>query len=63
LSFIENHMHDSEHGEWYGRLAPDGQLRRPPGDDKGWEWKASYHNLRALVLTSDRIARRLGETG
>ena len=63
VSFVEDHMRDAEYGEWYGQLTPDGGLRWPPGDDKGWEWKASYHNVRALVLTSDLIARHLGERG
>jgi hypothetical protein len=29
-------------------------------DDKGGEWKASYHELRALVLTADWIRHAAG---
>jgi len=58
LGFIESQW-DVEHGEWFWGVHSDGSLSRR-GDNKGEEWKASYHNLRALVGCEDSIARLLG---
>jgi mannobiose 2-epimerase len=57
LDFIEAHQVDREFGGWYWGALEDGRLG-PRGDNKGEEWKASYHELRALVLTSEWITRR-----
>lgn len=55
LSFIERFQSDAEYGGWYWGVTPEGALG-PRGDKKGEEWKASYHDTRALVFTSDWIA-------
>ncbi len=57
LSFIENYQRDAEHGEWYWGITEAGAVG-PRGSNKGEEWKASYHNVRALLFTSDWIAER-----
>jgi len=57
LDFIEQHQRDREHGGWFWGIREDGSLGER-GDDKGGEWKASYHELRALVLTADWIRAR-----
>jgi cellobiose epimerase len=57
LDFIEAHQVDREFGGWYWGALEDGKLG-PRGDNKGEEWKASYHELRALVLTSEWITGR-----
>jgi cellobiose epimerase len=57
LDFIEDHQVDRKFGGWYWGTLEDGKLG-PRGDNKGEEWKASYHDLRALVLTSEWITRR-----
>lgn len=54
LGFIETHLFDPKHGEWYWGVAPDGSLG-PKGDDKGSEWKASYHALRATLFLQEWI--------
>ena len=47
LQHIEQVQADSEFGEWYGRVGGDDLL---PGDlNKGHEWKASYHTVRATI--------------
>jgi len=58
LDFIEQHQRDREHGGWFWGIREDGSLGAR-GDDKGGEWKASYHELRALVLTADWIRARV----
>ncbi len=45
LQFVENHMADRERGEWWAQV--DSNLR--PGGGKAHEWKAAYHNGRAMV--------------
>lgn len=52
LSFIEQHLRDREYGEWYWSTLADGSPSSHP-PNKGEEWKASYHGLRALVFASD----------
>jgi mannobiose 2-epimerase len=41
-------------GEWYWGNLPDGSIG-PRGTNKGEEWKASYHDLRALVFVGDWV--------
>jgi mannobiose 2-epimerase len=55
LDFIERYQADSEFGGWYWGVTEDGNIG-PRGDGKGEEWKAAYHDLRALVVTSEWIA-------
>jgi mannose/cellobiose epimerase-like protein (N-acyl-D-glucosamine 2-epimerase family) len=59
LEFIEVHQRDRRHGGWYWGTREGGGLCAQ-GGDKGGEWKASYHELRALVFTSDWIRQAVG---
>ena len=59
LGWLETGGHDAEFGEWYFAVNPDGSVGQR-GDHKGELWKASYHNLRALVLTEDWLRELLG---
>jgi mannobiose 2-epimerase len=54
LTWIETNQVDREYGEWYWGITPDGKVG-PRGDQKGEEWKAEYHALRATLFTSDWI--------
>jgi mannobiose 2-epimerase len=54
LDFIESYQRDRRYGGWFWGIGEDGRVTAR-GDDKGGEWKASYHELRALLLTSDWI--------
>jgi mannobiose 2-epimerase len=58
LDFIEQKQRDPEYGGWYSGILPDGSLGSQ-GSTKGSAWKASYHELRALVFTEDRLRSRL----
>jgi mannobiose 2-epimerase len=58
LDWIEGPARDPEHREWYWGVYPDGRMG-PRGDHKGELWKASYHNLRAVLLTQDWIEEAL----
>jgi cellobiose epimerase len=49
---------DPTGGEWYWGHWPDGSMG-PRGTLKGEEWKASYHDLRALVYSGDWISDAL----
>jgi mannobiose 2-epimerase len=53
LEWLEVHR-DAEYGEWFWGLLPDGSIGSH-GENKGQEWKESYHNLRALIFTADWI--------
>lgn len=53
--FIDEHMIDHEHGDFYNETTREGAL---VGDDrKATQWKACYHTGRALM----NVARVLGE--
>jgi mannobiose 2-epimerase len=52
--YIEEHLVDRVHGEWFWRIAPDGRL--DPTLPKVSEWKGPYHGSRACL----EIMRRLG---
>jgi mannobiose 2-epimerase len=43
--FIEEHMVDSDCGEWHGGIAPDRTAR----GDKANAWKLGYHNGRSMI--------------
>jgi cellobiose epimerase len=45
FEFIEEHLVDSENGEWHHIITPDGTIR----GDKASPWKAGYHNGRAVI--------------
>ncbi|AHF94377.1 hypothetical protein OPIT5_13770 [Opitutaceae bacterium TAV5] len=55
--FIQNHLIDPRYGGWYREVAADGTLIPGPGSAKGWQWKAAYHETRALLLAIDRLKR------
>ncbi|MDR1284161.1 MAG: AGE family epimerase/isomerase [Opitutaceae bacterium] len=55
--FIQNHLIDSRYGGWYREVAADGALLPGPESAKGWQWKAAYHETRALLLTIERLRR------
>lgn len=54
LDFIEVHQRDRRYGGWFWGIREDGRVG-DHGEDKGSEWKASYHELRALLTTADWI--------
>jgi mannobiose 2-epimerase len=60
LDFIETRLRDNANPgtEWFWGLTKDGAVNAR-GDAKGEEWKASYHNSRALTFTERWIARCL----
>jgi mannobiose 2-epimerase len=51
--YIEEHLVDRAHGEWFWRIGPDGRL--DPTLPKVSEWKGPYHGSRACL----EIMRRL----
>ncbi|MDR1283772.1 MAG: AGE family epimerase/isomerase [Opitutaceae bacterium] len=55
--FIQNHLIDPRYGGWYREVAADGTLIPGPGSAKGWQWKAAYHETRALLLTIEHPRR------
>jgi mannobiose 2-epimerase len=54
LEFIEDNQADREFGGWFWGITEDGKIG-PHGDNKGEEWKAAYHDLRATVFTVEWI--------
>jgi len=52
LDWIETHQTDLQYGGVYWGVLPDGTLGNH-GDIKGDPWKASYHDLRALLFAAD----------
>lgn len=55
--FIETHVVDREHGEWFARLGADNRpLRDDAGDLKMGPWKGPYHNARACLEVLRRVA-------
>lgn len=51
--FIERHVVDRDHGEWFWRVARDGTP--DPTEPKVSEWKSPYHNVRACLETIRRL--------
>ena len=49
--FCEKQQIDWKNGDWYARIAPDGQ----PGGDKASPWKGAYHNGRAMIESLIRL--------
>ena len=45
-TFVDEHMADWEHGEWWGSVTPEGGAQ---GGNKAHAWKCGYHNGRALI--------------
>lgn len=56
--FIEAHVIDREHGEWFSVLSREGEpLPDHPASKKMGPWKCPYHNARACL----EVMRRVGE--
>jgi mannobiose 2-epimerase len=53
--FARHHLVDEDFGEWYFRVAQDGQPY--PGDDKVGMWKCPYHGARACFEVIERANR------
>jgi mannobiose 2-epimerase len=51
--FIENHLVDRVHGEWFWRITPEGRV--DPTLPKVSEWKGPYHGSRACLETLHRL--------
>ena len=51
--FIEQHLVDRVHGEWFWRITPEGQV--DPTLPKVSEWKGPYHGSRACLETLHRL--------
>jgi len=52
-NYIQRHLVDRIHGEWFWRITPDG--RPDPGLPKVSEWKGPYHATRACLETLRRM--------
>jgi mannobiose 2-epimerase len=56
--YIETHVVDHVHGEWYAKLAPDGRVL-PESEDADaclvGPWKCPYHNTRACLEMLRRL--------
>ena len=52
-SYIDKHLVDRVHGEWFWRIDPDGQP--DPKLPKVSEWKGPYHATRACLETMKRL--------
>jgi len=52
-SFIQSHLIDREHGEWFWSVLPDGTPDRD--NDKAGFWKCPYHNSRMCFELIERM--------
>jgi mannobiose 2-epimerase len=52
--FIERHLVDRVHGEWFWRITPEGRV--DPTLPKVSEWKGPYHGSRACLETLHRLS-------
>ncbi len=55
-AFIENHIIDHEHGEWFWRVSKDGVPNNE--QDKVGPWKCPYHNSRTCFEVMERMDRK-----
>ncbi len=58
-TFTSTFIADPQHGGWYNVVAEDG---KPLNMNKGSNWKAAYHDGRALLTMSARLRRMAGKT-
>jgi len=56
-SFIDRHLVDRVHGEWFWRVKGDGSV--DPAEPKVSEWKCPYHTVRMCL----EMRRRLADAG
>jgi len=54
-AYIERHLVDREHGDWFWRINPDGKI--DPAKPKVSEWKGPYHSGRACLETMRRLKK------
>ncbi len=53
FDFIQSHLLDREHGEWFWSILPDGTPDR--SNDKAGFWKCPYHNSRMCYELIERL--------
>ncbi|MHC4557325.1 MAG: AGE family epimerase/isomerase [Planctomycetota bacterium] len=53
--FIEKYFVDTEHGDWFWRINPNG--RPDPDEPKVSQWKGPYHNVRACLEIIRKLAQ------
>lgn len=51
--FIQDHIRDKKHGEWFFRVSEDGFPYE--NEDKIGPWKCPYHNARACMVLMERF--------
>lgn len=51
--YIQSHLIDREHGEWYWAILPDGTP--DTSNDKAGFWKCPYHNSRMCIELIERL--------
>jgi mannobiose 2-epimerase len=56
--YIQNHLVDRTHGEWFWRIEPDGQVNQTL--PKVSEWKGPYHVTRACLEIMQRAGKISG---
>jgi mannobiose 2-epimerase len=54
-TYIEKHFVDTEYGEWFWRIFPDGRF--DPTEPKVSQWKGPYHNVRACLEIIKRLSQ------
>ena len=52
-TYIQEHLLDKEHGEWFWSIRADGTINRT--DDKAGFWKCPYHNGRMCMEVIERF--------
>jgi len=57
--YIEEHLVDRVHGEWFWRIGPDGRV--DPTAPKVSEWKGPYHGSRACLEIMRRLQQVMEE--
>jgi mannobiose 2-epimerase len=55
-TFIQAHILDRQHGEWFWGVRENNEVM--PGQDKAGFWKCPYHNGRALMELLERSAHQ-----
>jgi mannobiose 2-epimerase len=56
LDWVDAHQADWKNGEWFEVITPEGK----PRGDKAGNWKAGYHNGRAMIECIERLKARAG---
>lgn len=54
-TYIETYFIDTEHGEWFWRVRPDGTP--DPAEPKVSQWKSPYHNVWACLEAIKRLSK------